>query len=87
VPLQNDLAMSVYMRALAKRSLPDKAGASADVAVGLEIQQRLVAALGARCPPSYRQLLDALGRLRSELSAKPGRPGFLQAIRKLTTNK
>jgi hypothetical protein len=46
--------------------LNDEAGASADIDAAGEIQERLVDALGASCPPSYRRLLDAIREVRPE---------------------
>jgi hypothetical protein len=74
VPLRNDLAMSFYNRALAHTRAGNRSAARADAGSCLAIQLPLVDALGTRCPPFYRAVLDAALELRARLSEEPTRP-------------
>ena len=80
VSWRNDLASSFYNRALAKMHATNRSAAGADVAVCLAIQHPLVAALGPRCPPAYRAVLDVALGVQEDLSGHsvPGSEGASQ---------
>jgi hypothetical protein len=83
VPLRNDLATTRFNRALAHLHNGNRAAAMTDVTACLAIQQPLVAALGAACPPAYRAVLDAALRLRAQLASTDGAtPRRRSAIRR-----
>ena len=74
VPWRNDLAASLYIRALTKAELKDLKKAMGDVMAAGTIQEELVHMLGESCPPSYRQLLDEIHHLARQLSAPVPEP-------------
>jgi hypothetical protein len=74
VPWRNDLAASLSIRALTKAELKDLKKAMGDVMAAGTIQDELVRMLGESCPPSYRQLLDAIHHLARQLSAPVPEP-------------